>query len=161
VTLLRFFGSYGPREHLTWWGGPQSVFIESVLNDEEIPIHGDGLQTRSFTYVSDTVQGIYAAIMKEEANGEIINIGSDEEITILELAKAINRLIRPNTKYKLKFIPYQSFTGKKYEDVRRRIPDTKLCQKLLGVKASVPLEEGLIRTIEWHRFIREKQKVAN
>jgi UDP-glucose 4-epimerase len=161
VTLLRFFGSYGPREHLTWWGGPQSVFIESLLNNEEIPIHGDGLQTRSFTYVTDTVEGIYAAIMKKEANGEIINIGNDEEITILDLAKAINRLIRPNIEPKLRFVPYQSFTGKQYEDVRRRVPDTTLCEKLLGVKASVTLGEGLIRTIEWHRFIREKKEVAS
>lgn len=161
VTLLRFFGSYGPREHRTWWGGPQSVFIESILNDEAIPIHGDGLQTRSFTYVTDTVEGIYSAIMKEEANGEIINIGSDEEITILDLAKTINRLIGQNLEPKLRFVPYQSFTGKTYEDVRRRVPDTKLCEKLLGVKASMTLEEGLVRTIEWHRFIREKKEVAN
>ena len=52
VTLLRFFGSYGPNQHLSWWGGPQSVFIESVFKDEVIPIHGDGKQTRTFTYVS-------------------------------------------------------------------------------------------------------------
>jgi UDP-glucose 4-epimerase len=47
VTILRFFGSYGPRQHLSWWAGPQSVFIDCVLNDKPIPVHGDGLQTRS------------------------------------------------------------------------------------------------------------------
>lgn len=92
VVILRFFGSYGPRHHLSWWGGPQSVFIEQILNDGEISIHGDGLQTRSFTYVSDTVAGIYAATIKPEANGEIFNIGSDREITILDLAKTIKQL---------------------------------------------------------------------
>lgn len=154
VVILRFFGSYGPRHHLSWWGGPQSVFIEQVLNDGEITIHGDGLQTRSFTFVSDTVAGIYAATVKPEANGEIFNIGSDREITILDLAKTIKRLSDTPGELKLKFIPYESFTGRKYEDVRRRVPDSSLCEKVLGVKAVVGLEEGLSRTIAWHRTIR-------
>jgi UDP-glucose 4-epimerase len=151
VTALRFFGSYGPRHHLSWWGGPQSVFIDAVLHDQEIPIHGDGLQTRSFTYVSDTVAGIYAAIIKPEADGEIFNIGSTHEITILELAKTIKRLCDTSGELKLKFIPYASFAGGKYEDVRRRVPDTTHCERVLGVKAVVGLEEGLSRTIAWHR----------
>lgn len=151
VTLLRFFGSYGPRHHLSWWGGPQSVFIDAVLSDREIPIHGDGMQTRSFTYVSDTVAGVYAAIVKPEANGEIFNIGSAHEITILELAKTIKRLCNTPGELKLKFIPYESFAGGKYEDVRRRVPDTTHCERILGVKAMVDIEEGLSRTIAWHR----------
>jgi UDP-glucose 4-epimerase len=61
VVLLRFFGSYGPNQPLSWWGGPPPVFIDAVLNGKTIPVHGDGQQTRSFTYVSDTVRGIYAA----------------------------------------------------------------------------------------------------
>jgi UDP-glucose 4-epimerase len=153
VVLLRFFGSYGPRHHLSWWGGPQSIFIEQVLNDGEITIHGDGMQTRSFTFVSDTVEGIYAATIKPEANGEIFNIGSNHEITILELAQTIKRLSNTPGELKLKFIPYESFTGRKYEDVRRRVPDSTKCEKLLGVKAQVGLEEGLCRTISWQRSL--------
>lgn len=153
VTVLRFFGSYGPRHHLTWWGGPQSVFIDAVLNDQEIPIHGDGLQTRSFTYVSDTVEGIYTAMMKSEANGEIFNIGSTHEITIVDLARLIKRLCNTPGELRLKFVPYESFTGGKYEDVRRRVPDVSRCEAILGVKASVGLEEGLSRTIEWQRGV--------
>lgn len=151
VTLLRFFGSYGPRQHMTWWGGPQSVFIDAVLNDKVIPIHGDGQQTRSFTYVSDTVDGIYAAIVRPQANGEIINIGSTHEISILELARAVKRLSHTPGELKIEFVPYESFTGKKYQDVMRRVPDTTLCERLLGVKAKVGLDEGLTRTIEWQR----------
>ena len=156
VVPLRFFGSYGPRHHLTWWGGPQSVFIEAVLNDQEIEIHGDGLQTRSFTFVTDTVAGIYAAMMTPEANGEIFNIGSNHEITILDLAKLIKNLCNTPNELKLKFIPYESFTGGKYEDVRRRVPDTTLCERILGVKARVGLKEGLLRTIEWQRSLRKQ-----
>ncbi len=151
VTLMRFFGSYGPRQALSWWGGPPPVFIESVLLDQEIPIHGDGLQTRSFTYISDTVDGVYACIMRDEANGEIVNIGSDEEVTILELAQRIKKISETPGELKIKMVPYESFSNKKYEDVRRRVPDTTFSEKLLGVKASVSLDEGLKRTIEWQR----------
>jgi len=160
VTILRFFGSYGPRQPLSWWGGPPPVFIDSVLNDTEIPIHGDGLQTRSFTYVSDTVAGIYASIVSAEANGEIFNIGSTHEITILELAKEIKRLSGTPGVLKHKFVPYESFTGKKYEDVRRRVPDVSKCECILGVKAVVSLEEGLNRTIEWQRRVTENRPAA-
>jgi UDP-glucose 4-epimerase len=157
VTLLRFFGSYGPRQHLSWWGGPQSVFIDAVLNDKPIPIHGDGNQTRSFTYISDTIDATYAAMVRPEANGEIINIGSTHEISILDLAKMIKRLSSTAGELKLEYVPYESFTGKRYEDVRRRIPDTTLCEKLLGVRSRISLEEGLVRTIEWQRTVRQRQ----
>ncbi len=151
VTLLRFFGSYGPRQPLSWWGGPPPVFIKAVLNDEVIPIHGDGKQTRSFTFVSDTVNGIYAATFRNEANGEILNIGGNEEITILELAERIKRVSGTPGELKIEFVPYESFTDKKYEDVRRRVPDTSHSEKILGVRAIVPLDEGLRKTIEWQR----------
>lgn len=151
VTVLRLFGSYGPRHHLTWWGGPQSVFITAALEDQEIPIHGDGLQTRSFTFVSDTVDGIFAAVTRDAANGRILNIGSTFEITILDLARMIHRLAGRPGEPKVRFIPYESFAGGKYEDVRRRVPDVNRCRELLGVEARVGLEEGLRRTIDWQR----------
>jgi len=151
VVLLRFFGSYGPRQNTTWWGGPQSVFIDCVLNDKSIPVHGDGSQTRSFTYVSDTVEGIYQSMLRPEANGEIINIGNTEEITILELARRIHRLCGKTGEPSIQFTPYESFSGKKYEDVMRRVPDVRLCERLLGVRAKVGVDEGMARTIEWQR----------
>lgn len=149
VVLLRFFGSYGPRQPLSWWGGPPPVFIDAVLNDKVIPIHGDGQQTRSFTYVSDTVDGIYAAMMRDDANGLVLNIGNDEEVTILELARRIKAASGTPGELRYELVPYESFTGKKYEDVRRRVPDTTLSQRVLGVRARVGLDEGLRRTIAW------------
>lgn len=158
VTGLRFFGSYGPKQHRSWWGGPQAVFIDAILNDKEIPIHGTGEQTRSFTYVSDTVEGIYAAVLRPEANGEIINIGSTYEISILDLAKMIKQLSGTPGKLKLKFIPYESFTGKKYDDVMRRVPDLTHCERILGVRPKVGLEEGLSCTIAWQRSVAQSEK---
>lgn len=159
VVLLRFFGSYGPNQHLSWWGGPQSVFIDCILSNKKIPIHGDGMQTRTFTYVDDTVEGIYAAAMKPEANGEIFNIGANKEITILELAEILNGISEDHTT-EIELIPYDKIsTGRKYQDVRRRVPDTTKAEKLLGIKAKVSLEEGLRKTFEWQKkiFLEQSQ----
>ena len=151
VTLLRFFGSYGPRQHLSWWGGPQSVFIDLILRDLPVTIHGDGRQTRTFTYIEDTVEGLYRAIVDDAADGEVFNIGGGEEISILELAHLIKRLSGTPGDLDVELVPYSSFTGKLYEDVMRRVPDTTLAFERLGFAARVPLEEGLRRTIEWQR----------
>ena len=149
VVILRFFGSYGPRHHLSWWGGPQSVFISQILKGEEVTIHGDGMQTRSFTYVSDTIRGTVAAIEKDEANGQVFNIGSTHEISIVDLARLIHKLSTRPGDLKVKFVPYSAFSGGKYEDVRRRIPDIAKAKKILDFEARVSLEEGLTRTISW------------
>jgi len=160
VTILRIFGSYGPRQHLSWWGGPQSVFIDQILNGEAIPIHGDGLQTRSFTFVADTVGGILAALESNAANNQIINIGSTHEISIVELANLIHRLSGSKDPLRLEFVPYNKISGKDYEDVRRRIPDVSKAEQLLGFKAIVSLEEGLRRTIEWQKAVRSAERAA-
>lgn len=158
VVVLRIFGSYGPRQNLSWWGGPQSVFIDAILKGETIPIHGDGQQTRSFTYVSDTAGGICEAVVNDSANGEILNIGSTEEVNILELAKIIHRLSDVKEPLKLDMIPYDQISaGRKYEDVRRRVPEVSKAAKLLGFRAEVSLEEGLRRTIEWQRKLGSSQ----
>ncbi|MGH8241917.1 MAG: NAD-dependent epimerase/dehydratase family protein [Steroidobacteraceae bacterium] len=157
VTALRFFGSYGPKQPLSWWGGPPPVFIDCVLSGKPVPVHGDGSQTRSFTYVTDTVEGIYQATVRPEANGEIINIGSTQETTILDLARRIKRLSGTPGELKVEFVPYASFTGRKYEDVMRRVPDVALCERLLGVRAKVDIDDGLARTIEWQRGVAARR----
>lgn len=154
TAILRFFGSYGPRHHRSWWGGPQSVFIDQILNDEEVTIHGDGSQTRSFTYIDDLISGIIAASEKKEAEGEIINLGSDKETSILDLAKLIGKIIDNTREPRIKLIPYESFGGG-YEDVKRRIPDLAKAKMLLGFNWRVELAEGLSRTIEWHKKTRQ------
>lgn len=144
---MRFFGGYGPNQNLTWWGGPQSVFINKALDDEEIEVHGDGSQTRSFTYVSDHVDGIVRCIEMDAANNMVFNLGNTYEISILDLAKLIWKLVRGDAAPKIKLIPYQTFG--KYEDVMRRIPDITRARTKLGFEPKVGLEEGLRRTIEW------------
>lgn len=147
VTAMRFFGGYGPNQNLTWWGGPQSVFINKALDNEEIEVHGDGLQTRSFTYVSDHVDGIVRIIERQEANNLVFNIGNTREISIHDLALLIWQLVRGDEPAKIKRIPYETFG--KYEDVMRRIPDISRARSILGFEPLVDLEDGLRRTIAW------------
>ncbi|MDP4283522.1 MAG: NAD-dependent epimerase/dehydratase family protein [Bacteroidota bacterium] len=155
-TITRFFGSYGPQQNLTWWGGPQSVFIEKAYKNEPIDIHGDGTQTRTFTYVDDTVNALVACIENDKSDNEIFNTGSKEggEISIKDLATLIWKLVNgKDAEPKLNYIPYSTFGN--YEDVMRRVPDiTKLCSTL-NFQPQWDLEQGLKVTIDWQKqFIK-------
>jgi nucleoside-diphosphate-sugar epimerase len=149
VSLLRFFGSYGPRNHPSWWGGPQAAFIERLIDGKWMDIHGDGLQTRTFTYVSDTIDGIVRALRTPEARGEILNIGGATPSTILELAERVQIALGLSMPLRARFVPYESLPGN-YKDVRHRVPDPTKARELLGFVAEVPLTEGLTSTVAWH-----------
>ena len=151
-TITRFFGSYGPHQNLTWWGGPQSVFIEKAFKNETIDIHGDGSQTRTFTYVDDTVNALVHCIENNKSDNEIFNTGpkADAEISIKDLAILIWKLVNgPGSEPKLNYIPYSTFGN--YEDVMRRVPDiSKLCSTF-NFKPEWDLEKGLSVTIQWQK----------
>ena len=152
-TIARFFGSYGENQNLSWWGGPQSVFIKKAINNEAIEIHGDGCQTRTFTYVQDTINALIMCCVSEKAKNEIFNIAGlpSEEVKIIELAEIIWKIVRSEDKPKLKFIPYSSFG--KYEDVKRRVPSIEKITKMLDFKPKFSLKEGLTKTVQWQREI--------
>ena len=158
-TIVRFFGSYGPNHNLTWWGGPQSGFITKAMNNEEIELHGDGLQTRTFTFIEDTVEALSHCVLNEKANGEIFNIASDpsEEITIKGLAEIIWELVNgKDAQPKLKCIPYSSFGN--YEDVMRRVPNIDKLQQYFNYKPKYTLREGLKKTLVWQSELLNKSE---
>jgi UDP-glucose 4-epimerase len=150
VTILRLFNVYGPRNHLSWWGGPTVTFIEALLNGELLEIHGDGLQTRTFTYVTDTVDGFVRALRTPESRGEIVNVGGTETMSMLELAELVQTMLGVPQPLRARFVPYESLPGR-YQDVRHRVPDTTKAQSLLGFEVRVGVQEGLGETISWHR----------
>ena len=154
VTILRLFGSYGPHNNPSWWGGPQAAFIECVLDGRIMEIHGDGQQIRTFTYVDDTVDGIVRAMDTPEAEGEIFNIGASEPTTILRLAQQVQDAAGITGPLRAKFVPYEAIGGR-YQDVRCRIPDTSKAARMLGLNARTRLDEGLPLTVAWHRSLRE------
>ncbi|MBN8703767.1 MAG: NAD-dependent epimerase/dehydratase family protein [Bacteroidetes bacterium] len=151
-TIMRFFGSYGPNQNTTWWGGPQAVFIQNFLEKKPIEIHGDGTQTRTFTYIEDTIQGIVKCVLDKRSNNSIYNIATNptEEITIVELAKLIWKLMgNEESSVPLSFIPYSTFG--KYEDVLRRVPDITKIKTELDFNPKYSLAEGLAKTIKWQQ----------
>jgi UDP-glucose 4-epimerase len=160
VTILRLFNAYGPKNHLSWWGGPVVTFIESLLDGEAMEIHGDGQQTRTFTHVRDTARGIVEALQRPESRGEVVNLGGTETVTILELAERIQAEVGlPPQPLHARFLPYESLPGK-YQDVRHRVPDTSKANRLLGFEAELTLAEGLSETVAWHRAVRALGTVA-
>lgn len=151
-TIMRFFGSYGPNQNTTWWGGPQAVFIQNILEGKTLEIHGDGLQTRTFTFVDDTVQGIEKCIFHPNSLNQVFNIANDptEEITIKELGLIIWELMKGDRNNPdMKLIPYETFG--KYEDVMRRVPDISKIKNMLGFEPRWKMREGLYQTIDWQR----------
>jgi UDP-glucose 4-epimerase len=154
VTILRFFNAYGVRNHPSWWGGPLSVFFEDLLDGRMMEIHGDGRQTRSFTYVSDTVDGVVRALARPETSGEVINIGNDQPIEIIELARQVQEAMDIPGPLRATMIGLESFGGN-YQDVRHRVPDLSKAKRVLGFEPKVSLEDGLAKTLAWHLALRE------
>ena len=140
VTSIRPFNIYGPGQV---GEGAIHTFIQRALNNEEILIHGDGDQVRSWCYVDDIVDAIMLCIENKNAIGEVFNIGNPRgTITILSLAEKIVDLC--NSGSEIRFVP------KPYVDVQLRIPDIEKSKKILGYAPNVSLDEGLQRTIEWY-----------
>jgi UDP-glucose 4-epimerase len=152
VVVLRYFGGFSPRSSFAWSGGHVPIFIRSILNDEEVVIHGDGSQTRSMGFVHDLVNGTILAVENENAVGEIINIGNDEELSVLETAKLIHEIAQTECELKIKFVPMHEVFGK-YKDIMRRIPDLNKAKQILGYQPRYRLKDAVIQTInEVRRF---------
>lgn len=156
TVILRYFGGFSPRSSFAWWGGHIPIFINAILKDEEVIIHGDGTQTRSMAFVTDIVHGTVLAMENDKAVGEIINIGNDEEMSVIDTARLIHELADTGNELKLKYLPFNEVFGK-YKDIMRRIPDLKKAKKLLGYTPKVSLKKAIIMTInEALKNLKEK-----
>lgn len=149
VTITRYFNVYGPRLDRLDVGRVVTIFLGQALRNEPLTVIGDGQQTRCFTYIDDCVRATVAAGIASGTDGEIFNIGSDVETTMLELAQLIVEL--SGSKSEIRFVPYEAVYGPGYEDIPRRVPDVTKMREVLGVEATTPLREGLRHTIEWFR----------
>ena len=136
--VVRIFNTYGPRMQLND-GRVVTNFIVQALNNENITIYGDGSQTRSFSYVDDTVNGIIA--LMESGHNDVFNIGNPNEITVNELATKIIQLTNSKSKLINKDLPE--------DDPKQRRPDINKAKNLLNWEPVVELEDGLTKTIDW------------
>ncbi len=151
VILLRYFNIYGPRLDQMDMGRVITIFLGQLMRGAPVTVIGSGEQTRCFTYVDDAIRATVAAGVTDEAVGRVINVGSNEEVTIRELAELMIRLSGSTST--LKFVTEKSVYGPSYEDIPRRVPDVRLMEELLHERAEISLKEGLGRTLAWFRNV--------
>jgi len=144
IKVARIFNTYGPRM-LPNDGRVVSNFIWQALKGEEITVYGDGVQTRSFCYVDDMVDGIVRTMNTPNGFTGPINLGNPVEVSIIDLAKLIIDLTGSKSKIVFKPLPE--------DDPERRMPDITLAKKKLRWKPKVDLEPGLLKTIEYFKDI--------
>ncbi len=141
--IVRPFNGYGPRLLGSEYGQVVSMMIKSALEEGVIIVHGDGSQTRSLTYIDDLVRGIVASGNIEGIAGCCVNLGTEDEISMLELAKRIAHLVEQETGQAIGVKFGEGYPG----DSKRRLPNLLEAQKHLHWNAEVSLEEGLLQTL--------------
>ncbi len=151
VSVVRYFNAYGPRLDPRGYGSVIAKFITQALRGEPLTVYDDGRQSRCFTYIADTIRGTILAATVREAAGQIFNIGSNHEMTILELTALIRQLT--DAASEIVHVPYETAYGPAFEEPRRRVPDVTRAREVLGFEAQTPLEDGLRRTLEWFRGV--------
>lgn len=138
--IVRIFNTYGPNSQIHD-GRMIPNFITQALKNETITIYGDGNKTRSITYVSDLVEGLIRAMFTPETEGQVFNLGSTEEHTVLEYAQMIIKLCNASSEI--------IFETSRVDDPERRRPNPTKAQQVLGWQRKVSMEDGLRTTIEW------------
>ena len=138
--IVRIFNTYGPRMRVND-GRAAPAFISQALRNEDVTVFGDGTQTRSFTYITDLVEGIIALMLSDQHGP--INIGNPREMTIEEIARTIITMTGSKSRIIYKPLPT--------DDPKQRRPDITRARTLLGWEPKVQLDEGLVKTIEYFR----------
>ena len=151
IIMLRFFTVFGPRQR------PDlaiNKFVRLMLEDEEIPMYGDGTTSRDYTYVDDVVDGIIRSISYVENHNdvyEIMNIGNSNPISLNEMIETIGRVLKVTPK--IKEMPMQ------LGDVNRTYADISKAKKLIGYDPKTNFEEGIIRFVEWYKDKKESGSI--
>ncbi len=146
VVIVRLFNTVGPRQ-TGQYGMVIPTFVKQALSARPITVFGDGKQSRCFTDVSEVVKGLADLAVHPDAFGQVFNIGTTNEITILDLAKKVKEMT--GSKAEIVFVPYEKAYEEGFEDMPRRIPDISKIQELIGYKPSLTLEQTLQRVIDF------------
>ncbi|NMN69303.1 UDP-glucuronic acid decarboxylase family protein [Rhizobium sp. 57MFTsu3.2] len=151
IKVVRIFNTYGPHMHPAD-GRVVANFIKQALSGDDITVYGDGTQTRSFCYADDLVAGLMAMMSSRPDVTGPINLGNPEEFTIRQLADLILELTNSNSRIVHRPLPV--------DDPRQRLPDIEKARRLLDWTPSVPLRDGLTRTIAYFKTVREAPVLA-
>jgi UDP-glucose 4-epimerase len=149
VSIVRYFNSYGPRIDEQGYGSVVAQFIRQALTNQPLTVHGDGKQSRCFTFVEDTIEGTVRAATMKTALGKAFNVGTTEETRIIDLANKIIEITGSTSE--VSFQPYEQAFGPGFEDTSRRLPDMARARQFLEWEPRVKLSDGLPRTLAWCR----------
>jgi UDP-glucose 4-epimerase len=146
MRIIRFFNTSGPRQ-VGDYGMVLPRFAGSAIRNEQISVFGDGNQTRCFCHVSDTVQAILLVIDSEKSIGQVFNVGNDQQISIIELAKKVIKIADSNSI--IIKLPYSEAYSEGFEDMLRRVPDTSKINKLLGWSPKIGLDQIIQDVVDY------------
>jgi UDP-glucose 4-epimerase len=138
AVVVRLFNTVGPRQ-TGQYGMVVPRFVHAALKNEPITVHGDGTQQRCFGHVADVVEGLSKLLETPECFGQVINLGNDEEVSILGLADRAITLTESNSE--IRFIPYEEAYGDGFEDMRRRVPNLAKAHRLVGYQPTRSLDD--------------------
>ena len=144
TVIVRCFNTCGPRQSSAY-GMVIPNMVQRALTARPILVFGDGLQSRCFSAVQDVVRGVLLLMDAKDAEGEVFNVGSDEEVTVLELAQRIKRMCQSDSP--IEFVAYEKVYGQSFEDMRRRVPDLRKIRRITGYRPQVTLDRLLDLTI--------------
>ncbi len=145
TVIMRFFNTVGPRQ-TGQYGMVVPRFVGQALRGEPLTVYGDGTQSRCFTHVADTVRAVLLLADEPKAVGQVFNVGSSEEITILGLARRVRELLHSPSE--IVFIPYDEAYEEGFEDMRRRVPDTTKLSSLTGWRCRYNLDDTILAVAE-------------
>ncbi|HLR06457.1 MAG TPA: GDP-mannose 4,6-dehydratase [Pyrinomonadaceae bacterium] len=147
TVIVRLFNTVGPRQ-TGQYGMVIPTFVKQALSGRPITVYGSGEQSRCFCYVGDVVGALMKLMDDESAVGEVFNVGSNQEITILDLARKVKELT--NSKSEITFVPYDEAYEEGFEDMPRRIPDISKVNGRVGFQPEKSLDGILDSVIEFH-----------
>ncbi|MHB1562161.1 MAG: GDP-mannose 4,6-dehydratase [Isosphaeraceae bacterium] len=148
TVIVRLFNTVGPRQ-TGQYGMVVPTFVKQALTGRPITIHGDGTQSRCFTDVGDVVRALVALMDEPRAVGEVFNVGSNEEVTIRQLAERVKLLT--GSASEIVTVPYEQAYGEGFEDMPRRVPDITKVERLIGYRPTRTLDQVLQRVIDFFR----------
>lgn len=150
VYIVRLFNTVGPRQ-TAQYGMVLPRFVRQALANEPITVYDDGQQSRCFCAVTDVVEGLIDLPRNRDAQGKVVNIGSQEETTILNLANRVRELTESESE--IRFIPFEEAYGEGFDDMRRRVPDLTRANTLIGWQPTHSLDEIILQVSDYFRSI--------
>lgn len=154
VVVVRFFNTVGPRQ-TGRYGMVLPTLVRQALAGEPLTVFGDGRQSRCFGYVGDVVEALGELVRSERAVGHVFNLGSDEEVTINQLAERVRRLT--GSRSEIVHVPYEKAYEEGFEDMPRRVPSLEKIAGLIGYRPRTPLDEIIVRVADFERARAARQ----